>query len=275
MSDPLRHVLSAAIIRLLRPLVRIALRNGVSYHAFTDLLRWVYTDIAGKHFGIPGRKVSKSRIAVLTGLTRREVDRLVRIKEPRTGIPERYNRAARTLSGWAEDRDFFADDGTPAILPFEGERSFSEVVRRYSGNQPARAVLDELVRVGAVERLGDGYTIKLVKTYYEPVRGDQEAEQIAIMGLSAGDLLSTIDHNIRAEPEQRLYQQEVYERLSEEQVASLLPLLRERLLGFSERLDRELFELRQQVPADRCTRRVGIGIYVFEHPWDESVHGAD
>ena len=52
------------------------------------------------------------------------------------------SRLGTTLKEFADKR------GQPANLPFEGEKgSFSELVRRYSGDVPARAVLDELRRV--------------------------------------------------------------------------------------------------------------------------------
>jgi hypothetical protein len=149
MADTLQSTLSAAVIRLLRPLIRVVLRNGVSYQAFSELVKWVFVDVARSDFGIPGRKVTKSRIAVITGLTRREVDRVVNMEEPREeAIAARRNRAARVLSGWAEDRDFRTASG-PRDIPIDGDGlTFSELVRRYSGNQPTRAVLDELERVG-------------------------------------------------------------------------------------------------------------------------------
>jgi hypothetical protein len=68
---------------------------------------------------------------------------------------ERYNRATRVLTGWARDADFLDRRGQPRPLEVDGAASFAVLVKRYSGDMPARAVLDELVRVGAVERLDD------------------------------------------------------------------------------------------------------------------------
>lgn len=273
MSETLRTALSAAVIRILRPLVRTVLRGGLSYKAFNDLIKWVYVDVAMKEFRITGRKNSKSRVAVLTGLTRREVDRLVRLPEPKEGTPERYNRAARVLSGWAEDAQFKGPDGQPADLAMEGPNSFSEVVRQYSGNQPVRAVLDELVRVGSVQRLEDD-RVRLLKAYYEPVSGKQEEEKINIFGITSGDLLETISHNISRrddDPDPSFYQQEVYERISPEKLALFRELLRRHCGRFADETDRFLYRelgdstAREARPGDR---RVGVGIYYFESEWE-------
>jgi hypothetical protein len=273
MSETLRTALSAAVIRILRPLVRTVLRSGLSYKAFNDLIKWIYVDVAMKEFRITGRKNSKSRVAVLTGLTRREVDRLVRLPEPKEGTPERYNRAARVLSGWAEDPQFRGPDGKPADLPMEGEGSFGEVVRLYSGNQPVRAVLDELVRVGSVLRL-DEERVRLLKAYYEPVTGKQEEEKINIFGIASGDLLETIAHNINRhddELEPSFYQQEVYERVTPEKVSLFRELLRRHCDRFADDTDRflyrELGETTNKEPR-AGDRRVGVGIYYFESDWE-------
>jgi len=272
MSDTLRSALASAVIRILRPLVRTVLRGGLSYKAFNDLIKWVYVDVAMKEFRIVGRKNSKSRVAVLTGLTRREVDRLVRMPEPKEGMPERYNRAARVLSGWSEDPHYQAD-GKARELSVDGQHSFSELVRLYSGNQPVRAVLDELVRVAAVERVGPEQ-VRLLKSYYEPVSGRQEEEKINIFGIATGDLMETISHNISRQPEDggnSLYQQEVYERIGPEKLVLFRELLRRHCDRFADETDRFLFRevgdsrLEATKPGDK---RVGVGIYYFEADWE-------
>ena len=153
MKPTMRSVIGTAVVRLLRPLVRLMIHHGISFQAFAEAAKWIYVDVAGEQFRIPGRKMSKSRIAVITGLTRREVDRLTQEQPPpMDSSQEFYNRALRVFMGWLEDDDFRAADGSPLPLALvDGDRSFAELVRRYSGNQPVRAVLDELMRVGVVQ----------------------------------------------------------------------------------------------------------------------------
>lgn len=266
MSDKVRAALAAAVVRVLRPLVRAVLRSGMSYKAFNDLVKWVYVDISMKEFTIPGRKNSKSRVAVLTGLTRREVDRLVRMAEPKEGTPERYNRAARVLSGWSEDPRFRGSDDQPAILLIEGESGFTELVRMYSGNQPYRAVLDELVRVGSVERVDTDH-VKLVKAYYEPVSGKQEEEKLNILGIATGDLLETIAYNIRRSDGPAFYQQEIYERVPVSKLEEMRESIRKHCDQFAVKTDRMLYTqlgIDTNAAGHSTDRRAGVGIYYFE-----------
>jgi len=134
------------------------LRKGVSYGTFADLAKWIYVDVAGKEFGIKERKLSTSRVSVVTGLSRKEVMRVRQLPRPDDReSTERYNRAARVIAAWRRERDFQSADGKPAVLPMAGSgATFSELVKCFSSDVPARAILDELMRVGAVERLEGG-----------------------------------------------------------------------------------------------------------------------
>ena len=98
--------LHAAIVKLLRPLFRVLLRHQVSFGAFEELAKRAYVDVALNDFGIPGKKPSLSRASILSGLTRKEVQRLVgTAPDGDTAVGERYNRAARVLTGWLRDDD--------------------------------------------------------------------------------------------------------------------------------------------------------------------------
>ena len=266
MGQALTNVLSAAVVKVLRPLLRILLRNGVPYGAFADLAKRVYVDVATQEFGLPGRKQSKSRVSVLTGLSRKEVLRVSRLPAPDDeGTAERYSRAARVISGWVRDRRFADSQGKPAALPFEGsDATFSELVKSYSGDATARAVLDELLRVGAIERGQDG-SVRLIARSYIPRTG--EAEKIGILGSDVADLVSTIDRNIR-NPRDSFFQRKVcYDNLPAEALPELRTQAGERSQELLELLDRWMSERdRDANPSVIGTgrRRAGVGIYYFE-----------
>src|SRR6185295_11470661 len=125
-------------------LFRLLLRQSVSFGAFEEMAKRAYVDVALKDFAIPGKKQTTSRVAVLSGLTRKEVQRLLSEgDDDGEEVADRYNRAARVLTGWARDADFLDRKGKPRILDLEGDEGFAGLVKRYSGDMPPRAVLDE------------------------------------------------------------------------------------------------------------------------------------
>lgn len=267
MKVQLRQTISAAVVKLLRPLVRVLLRNGIPFNAFADLAKRVYVEVAAAEFRIPGRKQTDSRVAVITGLSRKEVNRVKGLSPlDDAGAAERYNRAARVISGWVRDPRFAGAEGEPAALPIEGEgAAFSDLVRRYSGDVPVRAVLDELDRVGAAERLEDG-RIRLVDRSYLPSKG--EVEKIGILGTDVSELISTIDHNLRGAGPEPFYQRKVsYDNLPNEAMPELRRMTRLRAQELLEHLDKEISRHDRDVnpEVEGTGRRYGgVGIFYFE-----------
>jgi hypothetical protein len=137
--------------KLLRPLVRILLRSGMPYGVFADLAKRAYVDVASEEFRIPERRQTVSRVAVITGLSRKEVARVRDLASAEASVAaERCNRAARVIGGWLRDARFLDGSGEPLPLAMEGEgATFSLLVKEFSGDVPAGAVLDELLHVGA------------------------------------------------------------------------------------------------------------------------------
>jgi len=262
-----RNAIYAATLRVLRPLVRLLLRHGVPFGAFADLAKRVYVEVALEEFGIPGRKRTHSRASVLTGLSRKEVLRVTRLSLPDdTEAGDRYHRAARVISGWLRDGRYGDGTGNPAALPMEGDGpTFPELVKAHSGDVPARAVLDELVRVGAAERTEDG-KVRLLARGYLPVSGDEE--KLEILGTDVSLLIGTIDHNLQAQPGKSFFQRKTaYDNLPAEAVEELRRDLAARAERFLEQADRRLSERDRDVhPETPGTgrRRAGIGIFWFE-----------
>lgn len=273
MNEKPQQPLFAAILRLLRPLVRILLRNGVSFGTFADLIKGIYIDVAEKEFRIKGRKQSISRISILTGLSRKEIMRVRQLSKPED-LPsrERYNRAARVISAWRREQEFLDAEGNPLPLPMEGSgASFSELVKRFSGDVPPRAILDELIRVGAIQRSEDGSILLLVRAY---IPDTDDADKLFILGTDVGDLISTIAHNLK--PDDAIgpfFQRKVsYDSLPDEVLPQFRELSARKAQSFLEDLDQWLARHDRDVnPKVKGSgrNRAGLGIYYFEEPYSD------
>jgi hypothetical protein len=264
--------LYSAVLRLLRPLVRILLRNGVSYTTFADLAKWVYLDVATKEFDISGRKQSTSRVSILTGLSRREVMRVRLLSRPDVAAStERHNRAARVIAGWRREREFLDAQGHPLPLPMEGRGpTFGALVNRFSGNVPPRAVLDELKRVGAVQELKDGRLCLRARAY---IPKSTDAGRHHLLGTDVRHLISTIDRNLNPGPSGPLFQRKVaYDNLPIEVLPEFRSRFTEKAQALLESADRWLAQRdRDATPSVKGTgrHRAGFGIFFFEEPYAE------
>lgn len=272
MNETETKVLSAAVIRILKPLVRILLRHGVSFNTFADLAKWAYIDVATREFAIAGRKQTTSRVSILTGLSRKEVKRVRQLSHPEDqASAEKYNRAARVIAAWQREPEFIDPDGQPAALPMRGRKaSFNELVRRFSGDIPARAIKDELLRVGAIEELADG-RVRLLARAYIPKRS--EKDKIHILGTDVSFLISTIDHNLQNNNAEPFFQRKVaYDNLPQEILAQFRRMAAQKAQNLLEKLDKWLAQHdRDTNPEITGTgrHRAGVGIYYFEEPCAE------
>jgi hypothetical protein len=261
------QALSAATRTLLVPLVRIFLRNGKAARSFYDIVKQVYVDLAKHEFGIGGKQATVSRIAILTGLTRKEVQAiLAQQADADQSIAEEYNRAARVIAGWLRDPKFSDGRGHPAPLPLHGKRgSFDALVKAYSGDIPVRAMLDELLHTGAVERLKNG-NICLRARGYIPQKS--APEKLHILGTDTADLIATIDHNVYVAPQEPRFQRKVmYDNIPAEAAREFRAIAAARGQELLEALDRWLANHDRDVnPTSRGTGRVrtGLGLYHFE-----------
>ncbi len=266
MDAKLKSAFRSALVNLLRPLIKMLLRNSIPYGTFAELARWMYVDVASNEFDIPGRKQTTSRAATITGLSRKEVKRLKEIAVPDDlGAADRYNRAARVISGWLKDSLFTNARGDPLELLFEGgDNSFSSLVRSYSGDVPPRAILDEMTRVGAVE-VNDSKVRLLTRGY---IVKEGEAEMIGIMGIDLSEFISTFDHNMTNDPSKAFMQRKVsYDNIPEEALPELRDLMLEHGRDFSESIDRLIAKYdRDNNPAIKGTgrKKAGLGIFYFE-----------
>ncbi len=198
MSDTLLNVIKQMLIQIFRPLVRMMLRMNVPFNQVNDVLRWTYVDVANRHFGINGKTPTKSRIAVITGLSRTQVDLQMKLDLFDDDISHRvWHRAGRVLTGWIEDKQFIDHHGRAKVIPLESnsEPDFKALVERYSGGATYRSILDELQQAEAVEVDNEGF-VELIKPYYLTENDPNDLQNIDFLGLSTQYLLETIDHNI-------------------------------------------------------------------------------
>ena len=106
MTDAKSNPLHQALFRILRPMARLLLRNGVPFGEFSELVKRAYVEAALEDFSDGRRKPTDSRAAVMTGLTRKEVRKQREILAGQSPVSERTshaNRASRVVSGWVHD----------------------------------------------------------------------------------------------------------------------------------------------------------------------------
>jgi hypothetical protein len=199
MSLPVSHVLQQAIVRLLKPVVRLMIRHNVPLATFVELVRHVYVTVSQEELALPGKKVTDSRISIVTGIPRKDIKKYLEVPDVQdTAVATEHNRAARVLTGWIQNTTYHnPDTGKPMDLPMDTndsqQPSFSHLVQHHSGGVPPKAVLDELLRIKAVRQLESG-DLRLVSFGYIP--SSDALEQVRVLSEEISDFLKSVDHNI-------------------------------------------------------------------------------
>lgn len=153
MGQDVKDHLRSALTLMFKPLIRLLIAQGVTHAEFVETAKDVYVEVALRHFEAEG-KVNRSRIAILTGLTRKEVKNVID-RTIESGYQEKtFSRPERVLTGWYSDPKYQGPYGIPLELPYESrevdEKSFVELVKQYSGDMAPRQMLNELLESGSV-----------------------------------------------------------------------------------------------------------------------------
>jgi hypothetical protein len=266
---PQRPIITASL-RWLRPIARWLLKSGVTWKEFAELSRGVFVGVAAEEFGLRGRPTNVSRIALLTGMTRREVRRY-RESEVETPLEDAraeddLNHASRVLAGWHLDPEFIDELGKPRALDAKGAgATFEHLIRRYAGDIPVTALIKELVRTRSIERTTDG-RYRALRRFYMPRAMDGQAVERA--GAVVADLAATVEHNLSRDVSEppRFEGRAQNRHIDPRQLPAFRAFMEREGQAFLERCDEWLsaHEAQQGEGTPAATLRLGVGVFAIQ-----------
>jgi hypothetical protein len=268
MNDDVKKRVLNAFLLMLRPVIRILLRYGIGYREFAEVTKTAFVDIASSDFGIRGRPTNISRIAVMTGLTRKEVRRLRdKISKGDALASVRTTPFEDVLHQWHAQPEFTDVAGAPKPLSFAGEEgSFTDLVKRFGGDIPAGAMRTEMKRVGVV-RENDAGLLTVVNRTYRP-ESDHEA-LVALLVHSVYPLLSNVAHNTGPERKNATWANRIAHTssLRMTDARQLRRIAKDRIVEFVEAID-DVFiayeSLQDEGGPDESKNIIAVGAFYFE-----------
>jgi hypothetical protein len=268
MRDDIQRQILAAFLVVLKPIARILLRFGIGFREFSEIAKTAFVDVASSDFGIRGRPTNISRVAVMTGLTRKEVRRLRdKIAGGKHTVVVKPTPMWDILHYWHADSEFLDSGGRPSKLPFSGEsKSFSSLVRRFGGDIPPGAMRTELKRVGAIEEDEAG-NLTVLKRTFRP-EGDHES-LVASLVHGVYPLLATVSHNTNPNRNGSTWSQRIAftQAVSKGDVPRLKRMTADRIESFAESID-DLFmayeTLNDQDIKGEDKTTLAVGVFYFE-----------
>lgn len=267
MTQKLDKMMSYMAYRLFKPIATMLLRNFIPYKTAAKWLKQAYVDVAQNNpeFAVEGKKHTKSRISVITGLTRVDVDNVLKMPRLVNASEQNWNRATKVISGWISDPDYL-DDGEPRTIPMNGEHSFETLVKKYSGGITPRAVIDELKHIKAII-VEDG-TLRLLNKEYIYKAGKDQLITLENISIAAGGLLDTLTHNTNIKNQKKMFQRTIIQRkVPKSLVEPLETYIKDESAYFLHTLDQKLTQkIKNSVQNDESTTNmVGLGLYYYEN----------
>ena len=275
MGQSVKEHLRLALRMMLKPLAKLLISQGVSHGDFSESAKDVYVAVAIRHFDLSS-KVNQSRIAILTGLTRKEVknviDRAIR-SEPST---KNFSRPSRVLAGWHSDPRFLGPYGVPLEVPYEasvdgGAPSFVDLVKTYSGDMAPRPMLKELMRIGAVVE-SDNKTYKVLRRDFIPEA--LSGELVERLGEVTHNFFSTAARNIEKKgPDDGLFERIVFAEhgVTPNTVRMFDEFVKGRGQEFLEELDNWLVAREKEEKDVARSIQTGFGMYHYiEEPEEKT-----
>lgn len=268
-----RQVLNALLIAL-RPLARALLRAGIGFREYEEISKTAFVEIATKDYGLRGRPTNISRVAVMTGLTRKEVRRL-RNKSAagEDTVVVKSTPMAAVLHRWYTETDFLSDSGRPRVLSFDGEgTTFSTLVKRFGGDIPPGAMRTELIRIAAIDELPSG-DLKVLKRNVSSLEAHDRIVNVLANQIYASTLAAA--HNtLHDDPADRWIQRTVTTSfVRDSDLKRVRRISEDRLDEFTQSID-DLFAayetLYEKDKNEDPKRAIGIGVFYFEEDKSET-----
>jgi hypothetical protein len=247
-------------------MARMLLGVGVSYSQFEKIARKAFVEEALGEPDPRGRTTNTSRIAVRTGLSRKEVARVRQELAANTDSVETYQigRPARVLQLWHSDSDFLDEDGSPADLTFDAEEpSFNTLVKRVGGDVPAGAVRAELLSAGGMIELSNG-KFRAQKRFYVPT--DFGEDLVVGFAFIVAPMMETLSHNLSNPSAAYIHRVAYSDHVPGTEVQLFRQFGHSNAENFMQSIDQWLtnHEVAGTSESENIDRRVGVGVFYFE-----------
>lgn len=176
---------------LIRPFIKFCVHRGYTIQDLLTAAKHVFVEIAEEEINKTSERVNTSRISMLTGVHRLDVNRIFRDREALPSEPLSF--LGRIVGQWEQDRRFCSKGGKPRTLTYLGDSSeFKDLVWSVSRNVAPGTVLFEMERCNLVEKQGD--RLKLIKDLQTLERDPEEGYKLLSSDLET--LMHSVEQNI-------------------------------------------------------------------------------
>ena len=192
--DARRHFLQA-LRRVLRPIIRLLIRNGIRYDEFADVARGAYVESAIRYGIETTSRPTRERVTLITGIPRQQVDHYI---DDEDSLPKAEttltNVLVETLHKWHTDPRYLGPDRVPLELQLDARSglTFKGLVAQVNAEVNPDVVLEELLRAKSVVQSGERLLRAVTRCFIWPQGGAASMEHF---GSALTQLVETHEYN--------------------------------------------------------------------------------
>lgn len=265
-SSDARRQLLHALRRVLRPIVRLLIRVGITYQEFTHVARGAFIESALRD-GI-GRAGTPTRehISLVTGIRPYQVDFYIDNEgaypkaEPTLGLV-----LSEILHKWHTDPHYLGPYGIPLELELDSppQRCIESLVAKVTTGVNAGIILEELLQAKSVTYSGERHFRVLTRSFVPPHA--YSSDRAEYFGSTFARMVQTLEHNVTlSERENKRLERYVFadRGLPEHALADFQAYASERSDHFLRDID-DWFAHHVDASADPSGPRMQTGVNVF------------
>ncbi len=272
MTQSVKRNLLAAYRYLLKPLVRLAVRNAVAFPEFRDVLKQAYVDVATRQLVVSGKEPTLEGISLIAHLEITEIREVLDADgDLKFGVEaQKPNPLPTILAGWHTDVNYTGPYGVLRDIEFtrnsgSSERTtktFTDLAATYCPGVSPRALMDELIRTGCVQDMGNGFYRALKRSY---IPDPLSTQSILSFARVVHNICETLEVNFRAESKggKGLIERTVYtvHGISRHDLKDFDKFIRVKGQNFADDIDNWLSERDKEGYEDNV--KTGVGFYHY------------
>ncbi len=248
---------------MLKPALRFCLRNAFGTRKVFEIIRSLLIELAVEELKESGEKANVSRLAVLTGMSRREVTRIYRDAEPIKRPPMLVQRVSNR---WQHHPRFTTKASKPRVLSYKGDDSeFAELVRMVSTDVKPGTMLSQLETLDMVEKTRHGLKLKQEVEFFtkDPRKG------LELLSKDAATLIEAGEENLfRPRNTRNLHLHTEFDNIYQDDIPAIRQWIFERGQLFHKHVREYLSNYDKDVSGDQA-KTAGAKVIVGAFSWTE------
>lgn len=185
-----------ALEHCLKPIARLCIHFGIDHRKLSEMLKGAFVSVANEEFKVNGKSQTDSRIALLTGVHRKDVRRLLG-RAPNKAPGRQLGLVANLIAQWLAIPELLNEDGEPKPIPRNPQpghkTSFTSLAEALTNDIHPRALMDECVNRGIVKLTDDDMVHLIVESL---VPADDLDEKAHFFAQNIHDHIAAAEHNL-------------------------------------------------------------------------------